>query len=158
MELNKEIEICKEIFNDKLNFDKKNLEIQTVYGKIEFNFPDNYPKNEPQISIDESNLELLNFLKKKSKKYVGKFMIYPLVVDFIEFKEKFKKDHKEIEIIEKSYDIVEDSKKRVSKIEFYQWLDQNKITIKKKQGKTGKQFFLELKKNTTENETLLKHL
>lgn len=149
-----EIEICKKIFREKINVKNEIIIIQTTYGDIQFTLPNDYPEKIPSIEIfnnqNAPTKTVINYLIEQSSNLVGNYMIYSLVVIFHKYYEQYreeKKTNKSENILEISYEKVEELDMKMTEAEFQNWIQENQNESKKNAGITGKEFFLQTKKN-----------
>lgn len=153
-----EIDILKIIFRANLSADENALRITTVFGMLRFVFDSSYPDVSPVLDVEyengKSSEQIINYLNERSSIHTGKPMIYPLVMDFLQYHERSREQNtKDIGYsVETSYEVVDKIDMRVTEEEFYEWVNSNKPVPVVETGISGKEFFLRVKGNYQEED------
>ncbi|KRH92373.1 putative Ubiquitin-conjugating enzyme/RWD-like protein [Pseudoloma neurophilia] len=155
MDLTSELDVCRQIFGDKIEIEENNVKIVTIFGILHFMIPENYPKIPLQIDIenvaDGTSEESKEFLLEKISEIGECPMIYPLVSffhDFYEQNRRSKNDSNNSHVFETSYDIIEDYDLKMTASDFEKWMIENIEKELQKDGQSGKEYFQSLKKDT----------
>ncbi|AFM99004.1 hypothetical protein EHEL_091090 [Encephalitozoon hellem ATCC 50504] len=113
---------------------------------FEFSCGEDYPYSIPRVISNVEN-EVLEDVAKKAKSYVST----PMIFDMIRL--TFKKlEESNIEGIGKriSACYIVDDRERITEEDFLNWRKKNQIAVRTRSGKTGKEIFLERKRNREE--------
>lgn len=151
-----ELNICQKIFGEKISIENENVRIETPYGIVHLQLSDQYPDESPQIDVtnNSSRDEILLYLREKAYKLRGDPIVYPLIVHFYNFNERFREKNKnksQFLIFEASYDIIDESDVKMSENDFHKWMKRNIEGDLQKNGISGREYFVDLKKDDSTN-------
>ncbi|ELQ76589.1 putative Ubiquitin-conjugating enzyme/RWD-like protein [Trachipleistophora hominis] len=153
-----EIAILQNIFRTDLSVEKNTLRITTIFGVLNFVLDSSYPDTSPILDVYYENKksaeQVVNYLTERSRMHQGRPMLYPLVIDFLQYHERSREQGaKDIGgSVEMSYEIVDKTDQRVTEQEFYSWVNSNRPASVVQTGISGKEFFLRMKGNYQEED------
>lgn len=154
MDFSTELNICQQIFGEDISIKNDNLQISTPYGIVHLHLSQKYPTEPPEINVtnsyNTSTHESLQSLREKATKMRECPMVYPLILHFYNFHEQCRASNRntsQSHIFEISYDLIEESDLKMTKQDFLKWMKTNVEIELQPCGLSGKQYFLDLKKD-----------